>query len=77
MGAAYDAMCENEGLQSRMASKNRQIREQKKLIIELAEGIDKWCDGAEGWTMEELKDRETLHKKAITILAKLNKKKKK
>lgn len=39
MGAAYDAMCENESLEKRISSKNRQIREQKKLIIELAEGI--------------------------------------
>jgi hypothetical protein len=36
MGAAYDAMCKNEGLNSRLSYKNKKIREQKKLISELA-----------------------------------------
>lgn len=74
MGAAFDAMCENEGLQSRIASKNRQIREQKKLIIELAEGIVKYVDLGNGYTAKETNE---FYEKAMKILTKQTKKKKK
>jgi len=75
MGAAFDAMCENEGLQDRLSSKNRQIREQKKLLIEFAEGIVKYA-GTEIWDSKDIENVEALEDKAEKILAKLNKKKK-
>jgi len=74
MGAAYDAMCENEGLQSRISSKNRQIREQKKLIIELAECIVKQL-GLFGEGIFEDKKVEKTYEKAKNFLDKQKKKK--
>jgi len=65
MGAAYDAMCENEGLQSTLNNRNKKIREQKKLIIELCEGIK-----------ENLKATHPLSIKSTKILSTLIKKKK-
>lgn len=41
MGAAYDAMCENEDLELKLRNSKRKIREQKKLIIELAQAYKK------------------------------------
>lgn len=73
MGAAYDLMCENEGLQSRLNSKNRQIRNKNKLIIELAEGIVKYFDGDNNYTATE---SDEFFQKAKKILNK-NKQKKK
>lgn len=66
MGAAYDAMCENEGLQSSINKKNRQIREQKKIIIELVEGI----------IASEIRANSPFYKKAEKYLVKYKKKKK-
>jgi len=74
MGAAWDAMCENEALQSKLNYKNRQIREQKKLIIELAKGIVKYC-GAEVSNKKEIENVRILQDKAVNTLLKLNKKK--
>jgi hypothetical protein len=74
MGAAWDAMCENEGLQSTLSKKNRQIREQKKLIIELAKGIVKYCNTSES-NSKEIENVRILQDKAVKILLKLNKKK--
>ena len=74
MGAAYDAMCENESFQSKLNKKNRIIREQKKLIVELAEGIIKYHDGDNNYSPKEVND---FWEKTKNILAKQNKKKKK
>jgi hypothetical protein len=76
MGAAFDAMCENEGLQSRLSKKNKQIREQKKLIAELAEGIAKYCVGDIDLSYEDLVEKRSFHAKAVRILVKQIKKKK-
>lgn len=76
MGAAYDAMCENEALQSTLNARNRKIREQKKIIIELAEGIIKYA-GVEIWDSKDIQNVERLEEMAEKVLAKLNKKKKK
>ncbi len=73
MGAAYEAMCENEDLQSTLNNRNRKIREQKKLIIELAEGTLKHFDDSE-WKSEEAL---VFLDRVEGVLAKLNKKKKK
>lgn len=73
MGAAFDAMCENEELQSKLSSKNRQIREQKKLLIEFTEMVLDYLDEDNGgnYTLNDVE------KKAKSILNKLNNKKKK
>ena len=76
MGAAYDAMCENEGLQSTLNQRNRKIREQKKLLIEFAEGIVQYA-GTEIWDNKDISNVEILQGKAEKFLAKINKKKKK
>ena len=70
MGAAYDAMCENDGLESRLRSRNRQIREQKKLITELTEGIVKYFDGDRNYSIEEM---NSFWNKAKAIVDKKNK----
>ena len=71
MGAAYDAQCENEGLQSLLNKKNRQIREQKKLTTELAECLEKYMNeyGIEG--------NVDIYMKVRSVLDKPTKKKKK
>ncbi len=53
MGAAYDTMCENERLQKTINLKNKQLRKQKKLIAELAEGIVKYFDGDNNYSIQE------------------------
>lgn len=73
MGAAWDAMCENESLQSTLNKKNRQIREQKKLILELAEGIVKHFNDS----VHSDYANSGLEEKAKNVLDKLNKKTKK
>ena len=70
MGAAFDLRCENDNMQSTLNKKNRQLREQKKLLIELAEGIL----NSEVLLSNDLYNTE-LCKKAKNILNKLNKKK--
>lgn len=45
MGAAYDAMCENDRLESTLNKRNKKIREQKKLLIELSENIIRYFEG--------------------------------
>lgn len=72
MGAAYDAMLENEGLEKTINSKNRKIREQKKIIIELAEGIVKYFDGDNNYSSH---DTLAFFRRAEKILNKENKKK--
>lgn len=71
MGAAFDAMCENEELQNTLNKKNRQIREYKKTIIELAKGI---INSELLLSNNDLYNKE-LCKKAKSVLIKLNKKK--
>jgi hypothetical protein len=72
MGATFDYMCDNERQSSLIAKKNKQIREQKKLIEELAQGIVDNFDG-EYATPNDFK----LHEIAEKVLAKNDKKKKK
>jgi hypothetical protein len=74
MGAAFDLMCENEGLETTLSNRNRKIREQKKLITELAEGIVKYFDGDNNYPIKESNE---FFERAKNILAKQNKKKKK
>ena len=66
MGAAYDYMCKSESLENTLNNRNRKIREQKKLIIELCEGILRMVD-----------TKNSLHIKAFLTLNKLNNKNKK
>ena len=77
MGAAYDYLLECERLQRQINNKNRKIREQKKLIAELAQGIVDSVDGVyyTGEKFDEFsKKEEKLYEKANKILNK-NKKK--
>lgn len=70
MGAAFDARCENENLQALLNKKNRQIREQKKTIIEFSEFIIKYTQEGDVDRLFVMED------KAQKIMSKLNKKKK-
>lgn len=63
MGAAYDYMLECERLQRIINKKNKNIREQKKLIAELSQGIVDSIDGV---------FRPELYDKACKILNKKN-----
>lgn len=76
MGAAYDYMCKSEGLENTLNNRNRKIREQKKLIIELYEAyIDLYTDN-EQFNPKD-KNQNPSYIKAIKTLNKLNNKKKK
>lgn len=66
MGAAYDFMCENEGLENKISRLQRKNREIKKELLELAEGIQ-----------GRIYSDEALHKRAQTLIEKYNKPKKK
>lgn len=44
MGAAFDAMSENEGLEKTLRQRNKTIREQKNLILELTKGIVQYME---------------------------------
>lgn len=68
MGAAFDLMNENEGLQSKLNSKNAKIREQKKQLIDLSEAVMRFFSDEGDCTVYELEN------KAKTILNKLKKK---
>lgn len=73
MGAAYDYLLECERLQRIINNKNRKIREQKKLIAELSQGIVDSIDGiyCTGKEFDELsKKEEKLYDKAKKFLNK-------
>lgn len=67
MGAAFDAMCENEYLDSRIKSKNKQIREQKKLIKELAEAYKDLYEDDERFDPKD-KIQSPMYLKVINLL---------
>jgi len=66
MGAAYDLLCENEGLNNRVRSAQKKTREIKKEFIIVLKAIK-----------NQSNDRERLNKIADTLLQKYTPKKKK
>ena len=72
MGAAYEYMRESESRQSLITKKNKQIRELKKTVNELAQGI---VDNFDGYSADSADF--ILQEMAEKVLAKQNKKKKK
>ncbi len=70
MGAAFDEMCKNEGLQSTLKKRNKKIREQKQLILELAKGIYNYLP-----SNSNSKGSNELLEKAYKIISDNNKKK--
>jgi uncharacterized coiled-coil DUF342 family protein len=65
MGAAYDLMCENEGLESTIRSLRTKNRNLKKEIVELANRMKFWADNKE------------VHEEMNKLIAKYKTKKKK
>lgn len=74
MGAAYDAICENEHLEETLKKKNRTIREQKKLITELAIAYKEIFEDNEQFNPKKIKEYP-LYSKVIKLLAPKEKKK--
>jgi hypothetical protein len=68
MGALYDAMCENEGLESEVSNLKRKNRAMKKEFIEFAELVK---------SSFSHDSKSVIYSKALEVLKKYNKTKKK
>ena len=74
MGAAYDAMCENEYLDKTLKKKSKKIREQNKLINELAHAYKELFEDNEQFDPKKTK-QYPLYARVVKLLTPKEKKK--